>query len=61
MTQRPTSWPVEGGSLDGTTADVLGNPQATTLWEPLEDGTVEVYRWSDGAAGKYVYDHTEEA
>lgn len=36
---------VHGGSLDGTRVTVLGDPARTTVWEPCDDGTVEVYSW----------------
>lgn len=59
MNRHVTSWPVVGGSLDGTVAHILGDPKATTLYEPV-GGIVEVYRWRDGAAGRYehAYDET---
>lgn len=55
-----TSWPIVGGTLDGTKVDVLGDPRATTIYEPLDSGVVEVYRWRDGAAGHYAFAYDEE-
>lgn len=36
---------VHGGTLDGTRVAVIGDPARTTVWEPLDDGSCEVYSW----------------